>query len=176
VPAQRCAAPLPVGETGGSKGKGGDQGGDHPACTTPDDDPGPEGRGYPGRPSGEGPRSLPPREGGAPLDGSALGQRQRLASRLASSEAFEFRLGEIDGLLDRFALLRAYGDHFADRALCGHLRADAGRRRITGKQGRHILARRVIVEGNQQNTGRNSYLARAGRSVQSRNKRHAQLA
>jgi hypothetical protein len=96
---------------------------------------------------GDGFAKTPPREGGAPSDGSALGQRQRLASRLASSEAFEFRLGEIDGLLDRFALLRAYGDHFEDRALCGHLRADAGRRRITGKQGRHILARRVIVEG-----------------------------
>src|SRR5580700_77949 len=71
--------------------------------------------GIPWPPSGEGPRSLPPREGGAPSDGSALGQRQHLASRLASSEAFEFRLGEIDGLLGRFALLRAYGDHFANR-------------------------------------------------------------
>ena len=30
VPAQRCAAPLPVGETGGSKGKGGVREGDHP--------------------------------------------------------------------------------------------------------------------------------------------------
>ena len=30
VPAQRCAAPLPVGETGGSKGKGGGQGGGSP--------------------------------------------------------------------------------------------------------------------------------------------------
>ena len=30
VSAQRCAAPLPVGETGGSKGKGGGQGGGSP--------------------------------------------------------------------------------------------------------------------------------------------------
>jgi hypothetical protein len=33
--AQRCAAPLPVGETGGSKGKGGGQGGGSPGLHNP---------------------------------------------------------------------------------------------------------------------------------------------
>src|SRR6516225_5873448 len=69
------------------------------------------------------------------------------ASRSASSKAFELRLRKIDGVLNRFALLCAYGDHFADCALRGHLRADARRRRITRKEGRDALARRVIVEG-----------------------------
>ena len=45
------------------------------------------------------------------------------ASRSASSKAFELRLRKIDGVLNRFALLCAYGDHFADCALRGHLRA-----------------------------------------------------
>ena len=67
-----------------------------------------------------------------------------MCGRSASPVAFEFGLGKIDGLLDRFALLRAYGDHFADRTLRGHLCADACRRRITGE---HIVVRRVIVEG-----------------------------
>ena len=35
VKAQRCAATLPVGETGGARCKGGRDGGDHPACTSP---------------------------------------------------------------------------------------------------------------------------------------------
>jgi len=56
-------------------------------------------------------------------------------------------LSKIDGLLDRFALLRANSDHFADRTLRSHLRADAWRRRIASEKRRHIVARRVIVEG-----------------------------
>ncbi|WP_188822487.1 hypothetical protein [Brucella endophytica] len=34
VEAQRCAATLPVGETGVAKGKSGRAEGDHPACTS----------------------------------------------------------------------------------------------------------------------------------------------
>jgi hypothetical protein len=60
VSAQCCAAPLPVGETGGSKGKGGGQGGGSPtrqggserAVLHPGPDPG-ERWGYPGRRAGE---------------------------------------------------------------------------------------------------------------------------
>ena len=53
VSAQRCAAPLPVGETGGSKRKGGGQGGGSPGLHNPGPDPGAEGRGYPGRREGK---------------------------------------------------------------------------------------------------------------------------
>jgi hypothetical protein len=48
--------------------------------------------------------------------------------------------GEIDRRVDRFALLRTLGDHFADSVLREHLRADAGRRRIAGRQSHHIIA------------------------------------
>jgi hypothetical protein len=41
----------------------------------------------------------------------------------ASLKAFEFRLREIKGVADRLALLRAYRDHFANRASRHHLRA-----------------------------------------------------
>ena len=61
VPAQGCAAPLPVGETGGSKGKGGGQGGS-PGLHKRE-------RGRPGIPwpaRGQRPRSLPRARGGAP--------------------------------------------------------------------------------------------------------------
>jgi hypothetical protein len=64
----------------------------------------------------------------------------------ASLKAFEFRLCKIEGIADRPALLRAYRDHFANRALRHHLRAHIRRRRIAGQQGRHVTARRIIVQ------------------------------
>src|ERR1700732_153936 len=67
-------------------------------------------------------------------------------SYLAPHEAFELGFGEGDRLVDRFAGLRALGNHLADRALCEHLRADPRRRRIAGKQGGHITARRIVVK------------------------------
>jgi hypothetical protein len=61
-------------------------------------------------------------------------------------KSFELRSREVDGLVYRFALLRALGDHFADGALREHLRAEARWRRIAGEQGRHITARWIIVQ------------------------------
>src|SRR5208282_2815314 len=61
-------------------------------------------------------------------------------------KALELTSREVDCLVYRFALLRALGDQFADGALCEHLRAEAGWRWITGKQGRHIAARWIIVQ------------------------------
>jgi hypothetical protein len=42
-------------------------------------------------------------------------------------KAFEFRLCKIEGVADRLASLRAYRDHFANRASRHHLRADIRR-------------------------------------------------
>jgi hypothetical protein len=61
-------------------------------------------------------------------------------------KSFELRSREVDGLVYRFALLRALGDHFADGALREHLRAEARWRRIAGEQGGHITARWIIVQ------------------------------
>src|SRR6202040_1746424 len=61
-------------------------------------------------------------------------------------KSFELGLGELDRLVYRFALLRALGDHFADGALCEHLRAEARWRRIASEQSGHIAARRIIVQ------------------------------
>src|ERR1700720_3356905 len=66
---------------------------------------------------------------------------------LRPHKSFEVGLGELDRLVNRFALLRALGDHFADRALREHLRAEACWCRIAGEQGVHVTARRGIVQG-----------------------------
>jgi len=55
-------APLPVGETGGSKGKGDGREGDHPGCTTPDLIRGRK----PGDTRPEATRTLPGARGSAP--------------------------------------------------------------------------------------------------------------
>src|ERR1700739_3152328 len=56
-------------------------------------------------------------------------------------------LGELDRLVNRFLLLSALGNHFADRAVSEHLRAEACWGRIAGEQGGDITARRIIVKG-----------------------------
>src|SRR5262252_3178480 len=70
----------------------------------------------------------------------------RIGSCSASPEAFEFGLGKFDRLLNRFALLRADGNHFADRALGSHLRSDTRRRGISREEGRYIMTWRVIIK------------------------------
>ena len=80
VSAQRCAAPLPVCETGGSKGKGGGQGGGSPGLHKPRISiRGAEGRGYPGRRAGRArdpfrARGVAPLRWGAFATGQAVAQ------------------------------------------------------------------------------------------------------
>jgi hypothetical protein len=70
----------------------------------------------------------------------------RIGSCSASPEALEFRLDKFDRLLNRFALLCADGNHFADRALGSHLRSDTRRRGISREEGRHIVTWRIIIK------------------------------
>ena len=81
VTAQRCAAPLPVGETGGAKGKGGRRRGGSPELHKADDDedavgrmPAAEGRGdAAGR--GRNARSLARARGQRPISHAGLADR-----------------------------------------------------------------------------------------------------
>src|SRR5215469_5173216 len=70
----------------------------------------------------------------------------RNEGRSSPHETLKLSSRQVDCLVYRFALLRTLGDHFADGALCEHLRAEARWRRIAGQQGGHISARRIIVK------------------------------
>jgi hypothetical protein len=52
------------------------------------------------------------------------------SANVCQQEAFELELGEVDRLVDRLALLSAPRDHFADRTVREHLRAEPRRRRV----------------------------------------------
>src|SRR3954454_1984883 len=82
--AQRCAAPLPVGETGGSKGRGDGRGGGSPGLHEAE---GAEGRGYPGRRRATARAPFPTR-GVVPLRAAAPPPRQNTtACREAAAAA-----------------------------------------------------------------------------------------
>src|SRR5438046_2142259 len=65
---------------------------------------------------------------------------------LRSHEAFQLGGGPIHRLLDRFAALRAMGDHLGHGRLYEDLVADPRRRGCPRDRGDHVAARRIVVE------------------------------
>ena len=64
---------------------------------------------------------------------------------LRPHEPFDLTFGPVHRRVDRFAGLRALGDHLHDRRLGPHLGPDFERRRITRNAGDYVTARRIIV-------------------------------
>src|SRR5436190_22615316 len=69
-----------------------------------------------------------------------------LRNNLRAHVAFELLFAESDCLVDRFALLRALGNHLAHCSLRVHLHADPRRRGMAGDGHDNLAARREIVE------------------------------